>query len=328
MAWIKRNLLFVIAMAVGLALVGVAGYFAYTAIGANNDARDQYNTALNDLTTLEKKNPYPSPQNIQIAKEDSEHVAAVVKDMGASFVNFPTPPSVSPEQFIGILNSNLNYFRMRATNANVLLVSPDFSFSVPAHQLSFTINNFGPWMQQLQEIGAIVDVLCNAKVNSLDSIQRAAVPGEDPTGVDFLPAPAAITSNQVSITSPYKIVFRGFSEEVAKVLEGFAKSPYCFLVKDIQITPTKGAPMGELAGGQPAQQYIMMPVAVPGTGGASFGRRRRGGGEGGFQPPQVQYQQVAVAVPATPTGPVTILKPMPLFITMSLDCVQLRKAER
>jgi hypothetical protein len=325
MAWIKRNLYFVITLAVGVILIGVAGYFAYAAIGANADARDQYTSALNDLTTLEAKKPFPSPENIKIANDDSARVAEVVKSLGTAFVNFPTPPAVDPREFITYLNTNLDHFRTEATNANVQLIAPDyaFSFSPQVHALSFSQNSFGPWMEQLEEIKGIVDVLCAAKINSLDSLQRAPAPGEDANGPDFLQG--AVTSNQVAVISPYKISFRGFSEEIANVLKGFAKSPHCFLIKNIVVSPSKAVPLGSVSP-QMAPQMQYVPVQRPRPGMGEGGRRRRGGE--GFMPEQPQMEMVAVAAPTTPSGPVTILKPLPLFVTMDVNVVQLKNSQR
>jgi hypothetical protein len=329
MAWIKRNLYFVIIMAVGLILTGVGGYFVYATISANADARDQYTSALNDLTQLQQKKPYPSPENIKVAKEDSERVAQLVKDLGNAFVNFPPPPVLDPREFIDYLNTNLNHFRMEATNANVALISPDyaFSFSAEANTLSFSETSFGPWMEQLEEIKAIVDILCNAKINALDSLQRAPAPGEDSStsSADYLPT--TVTSNQVAIISPYKIAFRGFSEEIAKVLKGFAESGHCFLIKDLEVSPSKAVPVGE-AMPSPGMQAQPMYIPRPRMGGGGGERRGRRGGGIPMPQPEMQPEMIMVAPPTQPTGPVTVLKPMPLFVTMVIDVVKLKNPQR
>jgi hypothetical protein len=327
MAWIKRNLYFVISLAVGLILTGVAGYFVYTAIGANAAARDQYNSALSDLTQLQQKKPYPSPDNINIAKDDSERVAQLVKALGNAFVNFPPPPALDPREFINYLNTNLNHFRLEATNANVELVSPDyaFSFSAEVNTLSFPETSFGPWMEQLEEIKAIVDILCAAKINSLDSLQRAPAPGEDAAGVDYLQS--AVTSNQVAIISPYKIAFRGFSEEIANVLKGFADSGHCFLIKDLNVSPSKAVPQGSAAPmsapGYAAQRMYIPRRQMPSAPGGFRGQRG-----GGMPTPQPQEEQMVMMAPPPPAGPETILKPMPLFVTMAVDVVKLKNPQR
>jgi len=326
MAWIKRNLYFVITLAVGLILTGAAGYFVYATINANSDARDQYTSALNDLTQLEQKKPYPAPENIKIAKDDSERVADLVKNLGNAFVNFPQPPPVDPREFITYLNTNLDHFRMEATNANVELIAPDyaFSFSGQVHSLSFAETSFGPWMQQLEEIKSIIDILCAAKINSLDSLQRAPVAGEDATGMDYVQG--TITSNQVAVISPYKIAFRGFSGEIANVLRGFAESGHCFLIKDLEVSPSKAVPQGSVSTGP--TMFMMQVPNYSARRPFGEGGRRRGGG--GYPAPgmETQTQMIMVPGPTTPSGPVTILKPMPLFVTMVVDVVKLKNPQR
>ncbi|HWD21372.1 MAG TPA: Amuc_1100 family pilus-like protein [Verrucomicrobiae bacterium] len=327
MAWIKRNLIFVITMAVGVILIGVAGYFVYTAIGANADARDQYNGAVGELSQLQDKKPHPSTENIQVVTDDSKRVATMATNFGKAFVNFPTPPPVEPREFKKFLTITLNQFRAGATNANVELADPEyaFSFSAETSRLTFPEASFGPWMEQLEEIKAILDILYAAKINSLDGLQRCPAPSEDPSGADFLAS--AVTSNQVSIIAPYKISFRGFSEEIANVLKGFASSSHCFLIKDLEVAPSKGMPAG---GGVTGGGFMPMAPAyspMPFQAGPSYPGRR--GGRYSPEPMPVMPQApTAAAVPAAPTAPVTILKPMPLFVTMVVDVVKLKNPQR
>jgi len=320
MAWIKRNLFFVISLVVGVCLIGAAGYFVYATFSANSDARDQYTGALNDYTQLQQKKPYPSPENIQLAKEDSVRVAALVTNLGKVFVNFPPAAAVAePRQFINYLNTNLVELRAGASNANVALPSPeyDFTFADAVGVVSFNPASFRPWMEQVEEIRAILEVLYSARVNSLDILQRTPVAGEATGTTDFLDVPGI--SNQVEVVSPYRIAFRGFSDEIAKVLKGFAESRHCFLIKDLRVESSRGVAQG--AGfGQPApmQQEQVNPF---GPGAGRFpGRQNQGPGP---RPNMPGGPGTAVAPAAT--GPVTILKPMPLFVTMRVDVVKLNR---
>ncbi len=332
MAWIKRNLIFVITMIVGLALAGAAGYFVYTAAGAEADAKDQYTSALNDLTTLQQKKPFPSKANIDIANQDSERVAGLAKKLGSSFANFPAPPTLDARGFIDYLNTNLIAFRVMATNANVTLMSPDyaFSFAAEANTLSFATTDFQPWEEELEQIKGIVEILCDAKINSLDTLQRAPMAGEDPNGngPDYVPN-ATVVSNQTQVEMPYRVSFHGFSDQIAKVLEGFAHSEHCYLVKDVEVSASAAVPggysqpiMAQPAPGQPYQPPIMYPYQGGGNSGRDLLARRRGGFR---QPIPEQPIMVAPTAPPVPTGPVTILKPMPLYVTITVDTVELKK---
>ena len=330
MAWIKRNIIFVVTMIVGVALAGAAGYFVYQAAGAESEAKDQYTSALNDLTTLQQKKPFPSQTNIDIANQDSARVAGLAKELGSSFVNFAEPPNLDARGFIDYLNTNLTAFRLMATNANVTLVSPDyaFSFAAEANTLSFATTDFRPWEQELEQIQGIVSILCDAKINSLDVLQRAPMPGEDANGPDYVPN-ATVVSNQSQVEMPYRVAFHGFSDQIAKALEGFAHSDHCYLVKDVEVSASAAVPGGGYSQPMFTQpmpgQVFQPPVStwVP-PNQRGYDRRRRGGG---FmpQPPPMAMAPV-IAAPPVPTGPVTILKPMPLFVTITVDTVELKKS--
>lgn len=315
MAWIKRNLIFVISMIVGVILTGVAGYFVYGTLGTNAAARDNYTSALNDLTTLEQKKPFPNQENIARATQDSQKVEELAKDLSKAFVNFPAPPSVDAQRFLDYLNANVADFRVMATNAHVGLPTPDYAFSFQRQvgQLSFEGASFGIWMQQLSEIKSILAILCDAKINMLDALQRAPSGNEDPNNPDCLPY--GITTNKVDVETPYKIVFHGFSDQIAHVLEGFARSEHCFLVKDIQVQTATGMPGGGFESPSEQQGQYNPNVGFDRRDPRNRFRRQR---------MMQQEAETPTPVPAAPTGPVTILKPMPLFVTIMVDVVQMK----
>src|SRR5207253_2234242 len=94
---------------------------------------------------------------------------------------------------------------------------------------------------QLGEIKAICEVLCQAKINSLDNIRRERVSTDDATGPQSEYLAERSTTNALAVISPYELTFRCFSPELASVLAGFASSPLGLLVKSINV---EAAPAG------------------------------------------------------------------------------------
>jgi len=114
-------------------------------------------------------------------------------------------------------------------------------------------------MQQLAEIKALCDILFDAKINSLASLQRVAVSSNDifTTSADTFPGKIITTS--VATITPYKIEFRAFTRELAEVLDGLARSSNCLIINNIEIKPAG------LTAGAPSPPFSPPPVIGPGT---------------------------------------------------------------
>ena len=57
-------------------------------------------------------------------------------------------------------------------------------------------------------------------------------------------------TNDLAVLMPYQVTFRGFSPEMAQVLEAFATSPHGFIVKTVSVQPEAmfGAAAGDTGG--------------------------------------------------------------------------------
>jgi len=315
-------------MAVGLLLTGFCGYLLYSSLNANSGVGDEYKSTLSSLTELQNKSPYPAKENIEAAKADQIRVRDFLNDFRRRFAPFTPPPYEDQKGFKTYLEDSLYRFHAGATNAGVLL--PDsyfFSFSSLMGKLTYSPECIGPWMQQLEEISAILDILYRAKINYLDTLQRVPVCSDDGSGQDYLSA--ASVTNQWGVVTPYKMAFRCFSGDLAAVLEGFARSSNCFIVKDIDVLPSKAQLPVIIA--PPSQQVQAAPMYVPRpqnpyenmNRGERYGMR-------GFMPrpmPRPAPMPMQIAVPAAPSAPETILSENPLYVTLSVDVVKLNASE-
>jgi hypothetical protein len=110
---------------------------------------------------------------------------------------------------------------------------------------------------------------------------------------------------------------------VASVLSGFANSSNCFVVKYLTVRPSQ-APLPTVTDDagipQPQIQQFSQPEYAPPMddedGGGRRMRRRR------TMQRQMQMQAQPV-VPAGPTPPETILRELPLYVTIIVDVVKL-----
>jgi len=326
MSWIKRNLWFVVSAAVGLLLTGYCAYLLYGALGVNAGVSDDYRATLSSLSELQQKNPYPSKENIKAAQADQERVREFSAEFKKIFAPFPNPPIKDEKGFETYLADKLVQFRAEATNAGVSYPSGyDFGFSGLVGKLNYPSANIQPWMQQLQEVGAILDIVFAAKVNYFYQDKRVPVSSDDAAMEDCLQA--ASVTNTWGVVTPYQIKFRGFSGDLAAVLEGFARSSNCFIVKAVNVVQDTSAgaqsPVQPVASAPTVTYRMQYAAPAPQS-------RFRGPNPGGGLP--VQPRATMVAVPVAQTAamnvpPAMILSESPLLITMSVDAVKLKASE-
>jgi hypothetical protein len=332
MVWIKRNLFFVISAAMGLLLTGYCAWLLYDSLNSNAGVSEDYKTTYSSLKTMWQKSPFPDTNNIQAARADQERVRLFLAEFRKRFAPFPAPPVKDEKGFKTYLEDTIIRFRGEATNAGVLL-PPDYSFAFSGltGKLTYPAAGLGPWMQELEEIDAILDILFRAKINYLAGLQRVPVAADDTGTGDILEAAATVT-NQWGIVTPYKITFRGFSAEIAAVMEGFARSSNCFIIQAVAVSPdTSVQPVVVQPSPQPPPvNYAPRPQTPNPYQNPNFGLERMRGRPGG--PPVMRPVPVPVAAAPVAAAPVpsvvTILSENPLLVTVSLNVVKLKASER
>jgi hypothetical protein len=266
MSWIKRNLFFLTGSLVALALMAMAGWFLWSNWQLNNDNMEKLNAAYARLDELNKQSPHPGSgkvDNDKVAKAQRKELHDYLQKTRPYFqriLPIPDLRKVTDRDFSPALSRTIAQLQRDATNASVAL-PPDYSFSFDAQKqkVSFAAGSLEPLSVQLGEIKTICDILFQAKVNALDSLRRERVSLDDQQAssqAEYLEQKS--TTNDLAVLSPYEIVIRCFSAELASVLSGFASSHNGIVVKSINVesAPASAEPTPE---GQPV---ITMPQPI------------------------------------------------------------------
>jgi hypothetical protein len=328
MAWIKRNLYFVIAGAVTVILLGLAGWYLYSKWDLNNQNFESLNKAYSELKTLNQQPVHPGSgavNNIQTAKEQTKELRDYIKKVRGSFQKIaPVPdlPKLTDHDFSFALSRSISLLRADATNIGVSL-PPDFNFSFTAQsrKVQFPAGSLAPLAAQLGEVKAICDVLFQAKINALDFLRRERVSPDDATGsaTDYL-GDKSVT-NELAVLTPYELTFRCFSPELAAVLSNFGSSPNGLIVKAINV---------EVAGATSGLTDPTTGLPISNTGQQPFIPNRSGEGIPGERYPN-RFGPGGLPVPTTvpaagiaPRGTLpTVLDERMLKITIALNVVKL-----
>jgi hypothetical protein len=246
MAWIKRNLFFVIGGILAFGLLGTAGYYNYKGWSHNQAALKTLTEIQDTLRKYATQKPSPGNDkidNIKAAKEQESQLQDWIRQAGAYFKPIAPIPNagtnaVSSEAFAGALRRTIDQMQRDAETARVML-PPRYGFSFDAERslVKFELGGLGALAEQLGEVRAIADVLFAARVNSLDGIQRVRVSADDLAGSQADYFEGRSETNNLAVLSPYQITFRSFTSEVGEVLSRFASSPHGFIVKSLNVQP-------------------------------------------------------------------------------------------
>ncbi|HVU07100.1 MAG TPA: Amuc_1100 family pilus-like protein [Verrucomicrobiae bacterium] len=310
MAWVKRNLFFVVVVILAVGLLAVAGIYFFKNWQRNNKAMSTLNEAYSALSDLNNQNPSPGNDkvdNIEAARQQEKEVRAWIAQATNYFQPIAPIPTavdghVSSEAFAGALRRTIDSLQHEAQNASVLL-PPQYNFSFEAERslVKFAPDSLLPLSVQLGEVKAIAEILFAAKINSLDNIRRARVSADDANGSQSDYFDSTSTTNDLAVITPYEITFRCFSQDLASVLSKLSSSANGFIVKGINVQRASTAGSSAPAGpnnypyGAPPPG-MMPPPAIGAAPGANVV------GRGGLQ---------------------TVLNEQLLSVTLDLDIVKL-----
>ena len=277
MAWIKRNLFFVIGGIVALGLLGAAGFYIYTGWNKNAAANASLVEVVGNLKTLADQKPSPGSDkvdNIKIAQDQDKQVKQWVASASAYFqpiASIPPAGTVNVANFSGALQNTLKQLRTEADAGGVILPPQyDFSFASEKNKLTFAANGLEPLAAQLGEVKSVCELLFAARINELDGIQRVRMSDDDQGGSQSDYVEERPITNDMAVITPYVISFRCFTPELSRVVSDFAKAPNTYIIKAMNVQPagTSGGPgnAGEMGAGMPPMIQGMPPAMQPAPG--------------------------------------------------------------
>jgi len=286
MAWIKRHLYFVVGGILSLVLLGGTGFYIFQNWSRNSDNTTQLNDLYSKLQQINQSPQRPGINNTNttLAKEQEQQVMDWMSSASSCFTPIPSlPPAsangpISTADYAQALRQTIDLLQHEAESASVTLPPQyDFSFAAQRSRVRFS-GALEPLATQLGEVKVISEILFAARVNALDSIQRVRVSDDDMQGAQSDYIDDRTVTNDLAVIRPYVVTFRCFTPELAKVLSGFASSPYPFVVKSVSAQPASMAATttadgsGNMQGGtqspdQPPQQQPQPVAPVSGKGG-------------------------------------------------------------
>jgi hypothetical protein len=275
MAWIKRNLFFLIGSLIALALMVVGIFYLLGQINDENQVTEEIQKQYEELSRLAKQNPHPGNNkvdNIKTAKEQDIALREYIKKERAIFQPIDSIPDTSTNKisnadFARELRNTVSELR-RSADASACKLPPDYYFTFEAQKKSliFEPGTLEVLASHLGEVKALCDVLFDAKINFLDGIQREIVStNQDSNLPDYLPQQKTVSTPLANLT-PYRVSFRCFSADLASVLASLATSPNGFWIQTIDVEPVNAVAEEPNPGAPMAPQPVHSRPGAPGPG--------------------------------------------------------------
>ena len=107
MAWIKRNLLFVVGLAVALVLLGVGVFYVLGTMQDAEAASVELSATNEKLDGLVKRPVYPNAKNIELVKAEQQRVDAFKARARARFGTIPKSESLNNASFKTLLEGTI-----------------------------------------------------------------------------------------------------------------------------------------------------------------------------------------------------------------------------
>ncbi|HTI69306.1 MAG TPA: Amuc_1100 family pilus-like protein [Candidatus Limnocylindria bacterium] len=321
MAWIKRNLLFVVGLVVALLLVAGGVFFLLSSMSGAADASANLDAANQQYDKLLTREPFPNKANIDAVKSEQARVRAFQDACRRYFAATALPDNLDDESFKALLESTTYSLDKEADRRGVKLpagvgggTAPKYAFTFSRQKglLKFPTESLKPFSMQLMDLDGICRILFDSRIHSLVSLKRTAVGTNDPAGsTDVIPSKKVGTNAVVGASLyPYEVAFQCFSSELASVLNNFAAASNTYAIKTINVER-----------GQLETPATAAPVMMPQAGGPMI-RDAALAARYGIGRPTINPTPVAPAATSGRPGEI-LLDEKPLKVTIGLEVVRL-----
>lgn len=322
MSWIKRNLAFVISLAVAVALLIGGAVYLFSAQSEAEAANGELEAKKNEYDTLVKREPYPNAKNIDLAKEEQARFSELKSKALATFSQYPTFQTLDDATFKALLTRTIADLERSAERKGVKLPAGtdsgsggstkyNFTFSAQRRELRLPPNTLQPLALALNDIREFSEILFASKIHSLQYIKRAAIgTNESVASTDILSKKVGTNTVIGAGIHPYEVQFQCFSSELGEVLSRFVGASNAYVLKTLNVDrpSSDGSDTAEAAPVNPAAGMMAMM--------SRYGLRPGMG----TMPPAAQANPAAA--PVGKVGDI-VLEQKPIKVTLGFEVVRL-----
>ena len=260
MNWFQQNRwLGTFLAAFGLCVL-IAGVLFFLARSNWNRARSVFDTAAGERSRLERLDPFPNDANYRKMKVLLENYSAALDKLKEELKKetFPAPP-LAPNEFQSRLLQTMLSTTQKA-RLNKVKLPATFYLGFDPFVTSLPNSNEAARLlgQELSQIQMLVNIILDARVDSVTSLQRTPLPEE--RGVPPVPSPApprgrkpaaaVVAGPKMLERNVVDLSFKASPWAARKVLNQIASSPSQFyIIRTLYVRneKDKGPPRGKTA---------------------------------------------------------------------------------
>ena len=165
MDWVKRNLLFVVGLAVSVVLIGAGVFYFMNRQAAATEVGATLSSTQEQLDTLYKRDPFQSDDKIKAGKAEQERAAAFKKTVTALFAPPNLPEKLDTAGFKAILENTIADMNQLAQRYGVKVPEKySFTFESQRQQMQLDQKSLTPLAIQLNDVRQISEILFNSKI--------------------------------------------------------------------------------------------------------------------------------------------------------------------
>ena len=256
----------------------IAGVLFFLARSNWNRARSVFDTAAGERSRLERLDPFPNDANYRKMKVLLENYSAALDKLKEELKTqaFPAPP-LAPNEFQSRLLQTMLATTQKA-RANKVKLPATFHLGFDPFVTSLPNSNETARLlgQELSQIQMLINILLDARVDSVTSLQRTPLPEE--RGVPPAPTPGAtpgrkpagavVAGSKMLERNVVDLSFKASPSAARKVLNQIASSPAQFyIIRTLYVRneKDKGPPRGKTVETNPPANAPSAPTQPANT---------------------------------------------------------------
>ncbi len=246
MNWFKENPILSSILLVCLLIMVAISYFASEAYTTYSAALESLTSENTNFSSLQKKSPYPTADNLKIISEGNKKYIKALKELQDRMSKMEAPlEPITPQEFQDKLREGVNDLRKSAQSNNIKLPEKfffgfdEYQSQLPAPEAAPSLNRDFKVLQKL-----LISLLA-LPVEAINSLEREAPPVATPTPT---PTPAPKKSVEPSPTpktpilkTTFKLSITASQDKTRTAINMIPKSDAFLIIRSLTMENTKPA---------------------------------------------------------------------------------------
>lgn len=247
MSWFKENPILSVILLVCLLIAGAIAYYASEAAATYQAAHDSLTSQINAFSSLQKKSPYPTEENLKIITASRDKYAEALAGLKETILKMEaTLEPITPQEFQDKLREGVNDLSKTAKEKNIKLPEKfffgfdEYQSQLPSPEAAPALNRYFKVLQKL------LQSLVSLPVESINILEREAVteaaptPTPQPTAKKTAATPPTPSAPPI-LSTRFKLSFTAPQEKMRAAINLIPKSEAFLIIRSLVMENTKPA---------------------------------------------------------------------------------------